>query len=177
MSELDDRLPVVIVADSSDEFESLSRRHVNSRSSATAAVSAITARFYGFTNDDRPLVIGVPPKLDEPIAARTTIKLSPSQIGLPVVLLFEDADYAKPIIVGILHERNADLETSASDPEVSVQADDERLVLSAQREIVLRCGNASLTLTRAGKVLIRGSYILSRSTGYNKIKGAAVDIN
>jgi hypothetical protein len=50
-------------------------------------------------------------------------------------------------------------------------------VLSAEREIVLRCGAASITLTRAGKILINGSYILSRSTGYNKIKGAAVGIN
>ena len=60
---------------------------------------------------------------------------------------------------------------------VSVQADDDRFVLSAEREIVLRCGDASITLTRAGKVLIKGTYILSRSSGYNKIKGAAVDIN
>jgi hypothetical protein len=26
-------------------------------------------------------------------------------------------------------------------------------------------------------VLIRGRYILSRATGYNRIKGAAIDIN
>jgi len=60
---------------------------------------------------------------------------------------------------------------------VSVQSDDNRLVLSAEREIVLKCGNASITLTRAGKVLINGTYVVSRSSGYNKIKGAAVDIN
>jgi hypothetical protein len=43
--------------------------------------------------------------------------------------------------------------------------------------VVLRCGDASITLTQAGKVIIRGNYIVSRSSGYNKIKGAAVDIN
>jgi uncharacterized protein (DUF2345 family) len=58
-----------------------------------------------------------------------------------------------------------------------VQADDERVVVTAEREIVLRCGDASITLTRAGKVLIKGTYVLSRARGYNKIKGAAVDIN
>jgi hypothetical protein len=51
------------------------------------------------------------------------------------------------------------------------------VVLTAEREMVLRCGEASITLTRAGKVIIKGAYIVSRSTGYNKIKGAAVDIN
>jgi uncharacterized protein (DUF2345 family) len=60
---------------------------------------------------------------------------------------------------------------------VSAQVDDQRVVLSAEREIVLRCGEASITLTRAGKVIIKGAYILSRASGYNKIKGAAVDIN
>jgi hypothetical protein len=43
--------------------------------------------------------------------------------------------------------------------------------------MVLRCGKASITLTRAGKVLIQGSYVLSRSTGVNRVKGGAVQIN
>ena len=55
--------------------------------------------------------------------------------------------------------------------------DDERLVLSAQREVTIQCGKASITLTRAGKVLIRGEYLLSRSSGVNRIKGASVQIN
>ena len=44
-------------------------------------------------------------------------------------------------------------------------------------EIELRCGKASLILTRAGKVLIRGAYLLSRSSGVNRIKGGSVQIN
>ena len=55
--------------------------------------------------------------------------------------------------------------------------DGDRHVIEADREVVLRCGDASITLTRAGKVIIKGSYILSRSTGYHKIKGAAIDLN
>lgn len=58
-----------------------------------------------------------------------------------------------------------------------LESDGERLVLTAEREIVLRCGRASLTLTRAGKVLIRGAYVLSRSSGVNRIKGGSVQIN
>ena len=44
-------------------------------------------------------------------------------------------------------------------------------------QIVLRCGEASITLTRAGKVLIRGAYVLSRSSGTNRIQGGSVEIN
>jgi hypothetical protein len=50
-------------------------------------------------------------------------------------------------------------------------------VVNAEREIELRCGEASITLTRAGKVLIKGEYVLTRAKGLNRIKGAAVSIN
>jgi hypothetical protein len=32
-------------------------------------------------------------------------------------------------------------------------------------------------LTRAGKVVIKGRYVVSRSSGDNKVKGASVEIN
>jgi hypothetical protein len=52
--------------------------------------------------------------------------------------------------------------------------DGKALVLEAKEQIVLRCGKASITLTRAGKVLVQGAYLSSRSTGLNRIKGGAV---
>jgi len=55
-----------------------------------------------------------------------------------------------------------------------VRVDGERVVFDAKKEIVLRCGKASITLTRAGKVLIRGAYLLNRSSGVNRIKGGSV---
>lgn len=53
----------------------------------------------------------------------------------------------------------------------------ERLVFEATTEIVIRCGAASITLTEGGKVLIKGEYVLSRSTGTNRIRGGSVQIN
>lgn len=53
----------------------------------------------------------------------------------------------------------------------------ERIELVAEQEIVLRCGDASITLTKAGKIVLRGAYVLSRSSGVNKIKGGSVQIN
>jgi hypothetical protein len=91
-------------------------------------------------------------------------------VGSDALLLFETGDPAKPIIVGMLVTPTKAITASA-------EIDGERIVLHGQREIVLRCGEASLTLTASGKVLIRGNYILTRSTGSNRIKGAAVEIN
>lgn len=51
------------------------------------------------------------------------------------------------------------------------------MIVSAKEQLVLRCGKASITLTKAGKVLIKGSYVLSRSSGVNRIKGGSVQLN
>ena len=51
---------------------------------------------------------------------------------------------------------------------IVAHTDDDRIELAADREIVLRCGKASITLTSAGKVIISGAYLLSRSSGVNR---------
>ena len=138
-----------------------------------------TARLHGFDLEDRPLLAGVGASPGELMTARAAVPLRRAHVGATVLVLHEDGDWMRPIVVGVLQEGvepSAPRLSLASAP-VQVQVDDERMVLSAEREIVLRCGEASITLTRAGKVIIRGSYILSRSSGYNKIKGAAIDIN
>jgi hypothetical protein len=105
-----------------------------------------------------------------PVAARTTAPIELGCVGSEAVLLFENGDPGKPIVVGAIRLPEPRAGASAT-------IDGERVTLSAEREIVLRCGEASITLTSAGKVLIRGTYILTRSSGANRIKGAAVEIN
>jgi hypothetical protein len=178
MSRTDDPRKTLFVEEGCDEFDGLRRRPVSPVPSVTARPSAATARFHGFDVDERVLVVGLPDRPHEIVSARTTVPLSRSQIGCSVVLLFEDGDLRRPIVVGVLQEQRPADDAGAVPPQfVSVRADDDRFVISAEREIVLRCGDASITLTRAGKILIRGRYIVSRSTGYNRIKGAAVEIN
>jgi Domain of unknown function (DUF6484) len=171
----DDPFEVLVVEDQSDEFSELTRREmVPART--LAAPSAATARLHGFDLDERPLVVGLPDLPYEIVPARTTVGLLRDHIGATVVVLFDQGDVRRPIVVGVLHDADRP-GVAVSTPLVSAQVDDQRIVLTAEREIVLRCGEASITLTRAGKVLIKGTYVLSRSSGYNKIKGAAVDIN
>jgi len=61
--------------------------------------------------------------------------------------------------------------------QVEVDVDGQRLLVTAQEQLVLRCGKASITLTRAGKVLIEGAYVSSRSSGVNRIKGGSIQLN
>ncbi len=109
------------------------------------------------------------------LTARATVDIASQDIGREVTILCEEADPWRPIITGLLRP--------ALSPDVSrlrpmhVSADGERLLLDAQREIVLRCGKASITLTSAGKVIIRGTYLSSQSSGVNRIKGGSVELN
>ncbi len=53
----------------------------------------------------------------------------------------------------------------------------DELVLRSNHRIVLRCGEASLTLTRDGRVLVRGKDVLSRARQRNQVTGAIVRLN
>lgn len=110
------------------------------------------------------------------IVARTTIDLQGQHIGQQVVLMFEGNDPDKPIIMGVLQGK-AGWPLDKQPNQVEVDADGERMMVSAKEQLVLRCGKASITLTKAGKVLIKGSYVLSRSSGVNRIKGGSVQLN
>lgn len=112
------------------------------------------------------------------MAARTTVPLLRELVGAHVLVVYEQNDILRPIIIGVLQDCQAGpVGGNSQRHSVAVQADADRYVISADREIVLRCGEASITLTRAGKIIIKGTYIVSRSAGCNKIKGAVVDIN
>ncbi len=53
----------------------------------------------------------------------------------------------------------------------------DELLLTANQKITIRCGESSITLTAAGKIILRGKYIVSRSSGVQRIKGGSVQIN
>jgi hypothetical protein len=99
-----------------------------------------------------------------------------------ILLAFENNDPKLPIIVDMISSlvdniadtNNAPIEIEKPD---DIFIDGKRVIFDAKEEIVLRCGKASITLTKAGKVLIRGAYLLSRSSGVNRIKGGSVQLN
>jgi len=134
-------------------------------------------------NQSQPLV-NFPgnPSLN-PVPARSTVHLEKSHLDQDVVLVFDQGDIRKPIIMGMLHssdkkpsEKDKGEESWQKQP-TNVDIDGERLTFTAKKEIVLKCGKASITLTKAGKILIRGAYLLSRSSGANRVKGGSVQLN
>jgi hypothetical protein len=130
----------------------------------------------GSSNCGFPLVDFPANPASEPISARHICKLEPTDFGRHVVLTFENNDPTKPIILGVLQPGGIGPITNQPEP-TSVTVDGEEITFTAFKQIILRCGQASITLTRGGKILISGAYVLSRSSGVNRIKGGTVQIN
>lgn len=102
--------------------------------------------------------------------------------GREVLLTFINNDPRLPVIVDTMHSLIDEIAKPSSEwldkeePQ-EVIMDGKRIVFEAEQEIVLKCGKASITLTRVGKVLIRGEYVLSHSSGENRIRGGSVSVN
>ncbi len=141
-------------------------------------------------HQDGQILVDFPGNLSGPVTARITAlvqrelpaKGDPS--GREVLLAFVNNDLQRPVIVDAMYSVLDDIMAS-SEAEIvpalkrqeEALVDGKRVVLCADEEVVLKCGKASITLTRAGKVLIQGDYVLSSSTGANKIKGGSIQLN
>lgn len=163
-----------------EELEQLLTTPSGDRSTQPAPApidGAVLGTLVGFQdNAATPLVTYRGQQGTAAIPARATIDLYGAHIGREAVLVFEGGDPSRPIIVGCLRQVNGHSLPELAG-QVEVDADGERMIVSAKEQIVLRCGKSSLTLTKAGKVMIHGAYVSNRSTGVLRLKGGSVQIN
>jgi hypothetical protein len=92
----------------------------------------------------------------------------------PAVLVFENGDPLLPIVVGLVQ---APSQAPAEATTIEADVDGKRVRVVGKDEIVLQCGQASVTLRRNGRIVIRGTYVETHSEGTNRIKGGQVQIN
>jgi hypothetical protein len=124
-----------------------------------------------------------------PLLARSTLTADavPAEgdlRGRRVLLVFEDGNLARPIIIGVIHDRvlpppaprTFTLARRDGEP-LTLLADGKRLDIEAKEEIVLKCGGSSVSLRADGRILIRGRHLVSRASETNAIKGGSVKIN
>lgn len=141
------------------------------------SAEAVIGRLVGVGKSGEPWVDFPGNTAADVLPARSLVPLREIEVGREVLVQFEGGDRRRPIVLGILQPPGQVAPDAPGQPVLVARLDGEKIVLSAEREIVLKCGEASITLTRAGKVLIRGAYLLSRSSGVNRIKGGSVQIN
>ena len=95
--------------------------------------------------------------------AQSLVPVTLASVGRQAAVAMMDDE---PLILGLIQP-----------PAPEVEADGEKLILEARREMTLRCGKASITMTADGRVTIRGTQVLSRSDGPNRVQGASVQLN
>lgn len=96
----------------------------------------------------------------------------PDCIGARVLLGFLNGDETQPIVLGFLEPPAA-----VSNTDRGAEKMPETLRIAAGREMVIECGEAKISLRKDGRIEIRGTHLISRSSGPNKIKGGSVFIN
>jgi hypothetical protein len=128
-----------------------------------------------------------------PLPAAALLRLSPREVDeavrarRPALLLFDDGDPGRPILLGLVDRSPAGslLEELLTPPAIAptpaaplaARVDGKRVVIEGQEEVVLRCGEATITLSRDGKVTVRGARIVSTARGTHRIRGGSVQIN
>jgi hypothetical protein len=120
------------------------------------------AEVTGIDLDGRARVL-IPSLGTAPVPAQSLVAVPAEAVGrLAAVTMMDD----QPLILGLIQP-----------PVPEVEADGEKLLLEARREVTLRCGKASIHLTADGRVTIRGTQVLSRSDGPNRVQGASIQLN
>jgi len=100
-----------------------------------------------------------------------------------VLVLFERGDPNKPIIIGVMEEPLEhlvllELPVEAQPVEkLDARVDGRRVVIEADEEIELKCGLGSIVIRKDGKIVIKGTNLLSRSSGPNRIRGGSINLN
>jgi len=118
-----------------------------------------------------------------PRVARKAVRLDAEGIQAavtvqqPVELRFEDGDPYRPIIMALLPVVQWRPPSDAI-PSARVEAAESPThVIQSQNGLVLRCGDAAVTLLRNGKVSLKGTSVETSAEGTVRIKGMAVQVH
>jgi hypothetical protein len=133
-----------------------------------------------------------------PVIARCLATIDPDVLarggarGALVNVVFAQGNPEHPIVMGFVDDGMgagtpgapaepvvAPPSSGQTGPDLALRVDGRPRVLpiEAQEELILKCGQASITLKRDGKIVIKGRYVESHASSTNRIKGAQVKIN
>jgi len=139
--------------------------------------------------------VDFPGNIAGPRLARVLGRVAPDDLrtlhrrGAEVLLGFENGEARLPILIAVTLLPTASPEVSGTSlteakartpeasPATTLRVDGQRFILEAERELELRCGEASILLRRDGTIKIRGRDITTWARRRQRIRGGSVSIN
>ena len=111
------------------------------------------------------------------LVARAAAAVTEADVGRRAALMFEGGDPACPLLTGLMHYDEDQAVEHPAMGGMSITEDDQKIEITVGKAISLNVGKASLIITPAGKIVLRGKYLLSRASGTNRVQGGSVRIN
>lgn len=139
----------------------------------------VFGKLIAFDEDKQPVVIADGDSFSQKQLARSCVKLSRHHLGCEIVLLMVGGN--KPVILGVIESApvadQPEKDEVNTQPQQAIKLDGNVIELNAKNKLSLRCGDTRITLTKQGKVEIKGKYILSRAKKAQRIQGGSVELN
>lgn len=101
-----------------------------------------------------------------------------SGIGRTAVVMFIAGEWERPLVVGLVRAADAAPVPAPAEtvPDAPARAE-KHVVVEAGEALTLKCGKASLTMQKNGRLVLRGTDIASYASGTQRINGAIVEVN
>ena len=100
-----------------------------------------------------------------------------ARAGRRALVIKPDNQPRQPVLVALLRERISAEARDKTVGEPATRINGQAVAIDAQQSLELSCGRARITLHSDGRIELNGDYLLSRSRGPIKLKGATIDIN
>jgi len=114
-----------------------------------------------------------------PLAAISMIAIKPEDVGTArFVLGFQDGNPRKPIILGRVWTPSVEASVAAEGTPVNADSPvRKKLVVHADEELELRCGQAVILLQADGRIELRGRTITSHADVLYRVRSGIVQMN
>lgn len=130
----------------------------------------VIGTFLGF-DADSPLVVFPGNPSETAVRARSLTELTSDMIGAEIALLFQEGDARRPLVLGRI------VDPSRRAKAFQVIRDGEKVTITGEERIELRCGKATIIMEKDGHITIRGTYLTSHASATNRIRGGSVNLN
>ena len=148
---------------------------------ASQDVDAVTGHLEGIDDEGRLLFREEGEDLCVPVAIGVDLPddtlVQAAKLGRRALVIRTSEPKPRLVLVGLVRERVSSAALDREGTPVQATVDGDTVRLSADTQIELKCGKARITLQKNGRIEVSGTYLLNRSRGPLKLKGATVEIN